>query len=69
MDESILLNPDQAATLLNIGRTRMFALIKTGEIPSCLIGKSRRIRRQTLEAYASKLEDETRIVGEDSGVD
>ncbi|RJE89046.1 helix-turn-helix domain-containing protein [Paenibacillus sp. 1011MAR3C5] len=45
----------QAADYLNIGRTRLFALIKSGDIRSYKNGKCRRIKREWLLEYEAKL--------------
>lgn len=53
--ERALLTVEEAADRLNIGRTRMFALIKSGEIESVSIGRLRRIHPDAVEAYARRL--------------
>jgi len=53
--ERVLLTVEDAAERLNIGRTRMFALIKSGEIESVSIGRLRRIHPDAVEAYARRL--------------
>lgn len=54
-DLQILLTVEEAAHALRIGRTRMFALIASGEIKSVLIGRSRRISIDALHEYARRL--------------
>ncbi len=51
----ILLTVEQAAEQLTIGRTTLYALIRTGDIPSVRIGKLRRLRPADLTAYATRL--------------
>ena len=41
--EKILLTPEEAAEVLNIGRDKVYKLIRTGELASVKIGKSRRV--------------------------
>ena len=49
--EKLLFAPEEAAAALGIGRTKVFELIRTGELESLLIGKSRRIRREAIVDY------------------
>ena len=51
----LLLTVETAAEMLAIGRTRMFALIRDGDIPSVLIGRSRRVPFAALEKYVAGL--------------
>lgn len=51
----LLLTVEAAATLLGIGRTRMYALVKSGEVPSVLIGRSRRVPTAALQRYVDDL--------------
>lgn len=55
-DIQVLLKVEEAADALRIGRTVMYALIGSGEIPSVLIGRSRRVSVEALREYAKKLE-------------
>ncbi|HEX5115115.1 MAG TPA: helix-turn-helix domain-containing protein [Pseudonocardiaceae bacterium] len=50
-----LLTVEEAAERLRIGRTRMFALLKSGEIDSVQIGHSRRIHPHAIDAYTRRL--------------
>lgn len=51
----LLYRPEEAAEALGICRVRLFALIKSGEIASVKIGRSRRIARTSLETYVAAL--------------
>ena len=51
----LLLTPLQAATVLGISRTRVFALLARGEIESVLIGRSRRIPAAALHDFVARL--------------
>ena len=51
----LLLTPEQAARLLAIGRTTLYALITEGAIDSVKVGSLRRIPRQAVEAYVDQL--------------
>ncbi|MFG3300991.1 helix-turn-helix domain-containing protein [Micromonospora chersina] len=53
-----MLKVEQAAARAQLGRTRMYELIKTGEIQSVKIGRSRRIPVEALDAYVARLVDE-----------
>ena len=50
-----MLKVEQAAARAALGRTRMYELIKTGEIQSVKIGRSRRIPVEALDAYVARL--------------
>jgi len=52
--EKLLIKPMEAAKMLSIGKTKMYELIKTGEIPSKRIGSSIRIRVKDLEEWIEK---------------
>ena len=49
------MSPEQVATYLGIGRTNVYALIKSGALPSYRLGKHRRVRRADVEAYMETL--------------
>ena len=52
----LLLTPEEAATVLRIGRTTMYALMKAGDLRPVHIGRSCRISRAELERYVRRLE-------------
>ncbi|WP_018638621.1 helix-turn-helix domain-containing protein [Parafrankia elaeagni] len=52
---TVLLTVEQAAAQLTIGRTTLYALIRTGAITSVRIGKLRRLRPADLAAYTARL--------------
>lgn len=49
--EQILLTVEQAARTLAISRTRVFALIGSGELESIKLGGSRRIPRDAIQRF------------------
>lgn len=53
--DRILFTVEEAAEQLHIGRTRMFALVKSGEIDSVMIGRLRRIHIDSIHDYARRL--------------
>src|SRR3954467_13702346 len=55
-NESLLLTPDEAARLLRIGRTTIYALMKAGDLRPVHIGRSCRLSRAELERYVRRLE-------------
>ncbi|GGM82270.1 hypothetical protein GCM10012275_61120 [Longimycelium tulufanense] len=54
----LLLSVEDAAARLDIGRTTMFALIKSGEIASVRIGRLRRVPMDALRAYLRRLAEQ-----------
>src|SRR4051812_14849829 len=54
--DPLLLTPEEAATLLRVGRTTVYALMKTGELRPVHIGRSCRLSRAELERYVTRLE-------------
>lgn len=55
MPDALLYKPENAAAMLGIGRTKVFALMSEGQLESVQIGRSRRIPRASLEAYVARL--------------
>lgn len=53
--DQLLYRPEDAARLLDIGRSTLFELLASGEVPSVRIGRSRRVPRAALEAYVERL--------------
>jgi excisionase family DNA binding protein len=51
----LLLRPEEVARSLAIGRTAVFALIRTGELRSVKIGGSRRIPADAVTEYLAGL--------------
>lgn len=51
----VMLTAEQAAEAIGVGRTTMFALIKSGDIESVRIGRLRRIPLDSIEAYTHRL--------------
>ena len=51
----VLLTVEAAAERLSISRTRMYELIKSGEVMSVRVGRLRRIPVDALEAFIARL--------------
>ncbi|MGY1606785.1 MULTISPECIES: helix-turn-helix domain-containing protein [unclassified Geodermatophilus] len=52
----LLLTPAEAATVLRIGRTTIYALMKAGDLRPVHIGRSCRLPRAELERYVDRLQ-------------
>ena len=57
------LNPSQAAQLAGIGRTRVYELMASGDLPSIKLGKRRLIRRQAVLDWLARLESQAVAAG------
>ena len=53
---ALLLTPEEAAEVLRVGRTTVYALMKAGELHAVHIGRSCRLSRAELERYVRRLE-------------
>ena len=47
----LLYTPEEAAELLRLGRSRIYELLASGQLPSLTIGRSRRIPADALRAW------------------
>jgi excisionase family DNA binding protein len=54
-NDHLLLTPEEAATVLRIGRTTIYALMKAGELRAVHIGRSCRLPRAELERFVDHL--------------
>ena len=54
----VLLTVEAAAEQLSIGRTSMYALVKSGEVVSVQLGRLRRVPSEALTAYVGRLMSE-----------
>jgi len=50
-EERLLLRVEEAATLLGVGRTTVYAMVSAQKLPVVRIGRSVRIPRETLEQW------------------
>jgi excisionase family DNA binding protein len=53
--EKLLLTPQEAAESLGVSRSHLYDLIRTRELTSILIGRSRRIPADALREYVHRL--------------
>ena len=54
-EQALLVTPEEAATLLSVGRTTVCALMRTGDLRPVHIGRSCRLPRGELERYVAGL--------------
>ena len=54
-DDALLVTPEEAAALLRIGRTTVYALMKAGDLRPVHIGRSCRLPRSELDRYIDGL--------------
>lgn len=52
----LLLRPEEAATVLRVSRTRVFELIRSGELRSVKIGHLRRVSATALAEFVAGLD-------------
>lgn len=55
--DKLLLRVEEVAELLDVGRTRVYQLIRCGELRSIKIGGSRRIPSTAVQHYLDQLLD------------
>jgi excisionase family DNA binding protein len=53
--EAMLLRPEEVAEYLNIGRSKVYELMRAGTLESVRIGACRRVPRAAVEAYIEGL--------------
>ena len=51
----VLLTPEQAADAIGIGRTTLYALIKSGDLQSIKVGRLRRVPEAAVNRYIERL--------------
>jgi len=56
--EQLLYTPEQAAEVLNIGRSTIYDLMRMRLIPSVKIGRARRIPAAAVRDYVERLTEE-----------
>lgn len=64
----VLLTVAEAAEQLGIGKTTTYALVRSGELESVLIGRLRRVHVDAVATYAARLVADQRSAHADSGM-
>ena len=57
LGSQILIDVAEAARRLAIGRSHLYRFLESGELPSLLIGRCRRIRVADLDAFVRRLHE------------
>lgn len=60
--ERLLLSPEEAAHALGVGRSRVYDLMRTRQLLSVRIGKSRRVLVAAVHAYVERLTEQDALV-------
>ncbi len=53
MSDQLLYKPEEAAQVLGLGRSKVFQLMAAGSLESVVIGRSRRVPRESLLAFVA----------------
>ena len=53
-EQPILLTPAQVCQLVNLGRSKIYELLASQQIPSISVGRSRRVLRKDLMSWIEK---------------
>ena len=61
--DPLMIKPSEAATLLGIGRTKIYQLIRANAIPSRRVGKSIRLPLALLKAWVETPENSEQLRG------
>jgi excisionase family DNA binding protein len=56
VDVPVMFTPDQVANIISVSKSQVFALIRSGELESLTIGRSRRISQNQLISYITAKE-------------
>jgi excisionase family DNA binding protein len=65
----VLVSVDEAATLLSLGRTVVYRLVRRGELRSIKVGRTRRVVAASLNEYIARLLERAHVMEEwDDGV-
>jgi excisionase family DNA binding protein len=50
----LLVTPQQAGDMLSLGLTRIYELLRAGELSSCHVGRARRVSTKSIVAYVDR---------------
>lgn len=56
MDNQVLLRPEQVAKAMSVSRTAVYALMRSGELRSVRVGRSRRVTPEAVADFVSRLQ-------------
>lgn len=56
--EPVFLTPEEAASMLRLGRAKIYDLIRNGDLVSVKIGRLRRVHAEAVLEYARRLIEE-----------
>lgn len=59
---AVLLTPEVAAERLACGRTKIYELLRSGELESVKVGRLRRIPAEALAEYVARLREQSKEV-------
>ncbi|MCC7018567.1 MAG: helix-turn-helix domain-containing protein [Ardenticatenales bacterium] len=62
MADRVLLTVKDVQELTQLGRTTVYALIRTGELPTVRFGRLIRVRREALDTWLAKMEESERLL-------
>jgi len=62
--DKLLLKPTEVAEVLRIGRSLVYGMLATGELPSIRVGRCIRVPKESLEKWIS---DQENARGDDKG--
>jgi len=65
--ERLLLRPAEAAEVLGVGRSKIYALLAAGELPGVRVGKSVRVPVAALERWVNERAGEPALTVEAGG--
>jgi len=57
MPEDLLLTVEDVCRATKLGRTTVYALVRRGELPTVRIGRTVRVRRETLQEWLAEQEE------------
>jgi excisionase family DNA binding protein len=63
MDSKLLVSAEEAASILSLGRSKVFELLAAGELESFTVGRRRLIPRQALTEFVERQRQDQWEVG------